>query len=196
MIKAILFDTDGTTIRRGYFSDRLAADSNVSLDTILPFFQKEFQLCKIGRADLKAEMEKYLPKLNWHGSVESLLQYWFDSENHPNTELLDYVKELRSQGIICGFASDSESYRAEYIKKQMGFTEIFDKLFFSCDIGHLKSSQEFWQYVADHLPGLAKDEVLVWDNKQENADAASKFGFNAKVYKDVSSYRGGINEFI
>lgn len=59
-IKAVLFDIDGVILEKNPFSKRLSQKFNVPMEKISPFFQQEFKLCSVGRADLKEEVKKYL----------------------------------------------------------------------------------------------------------------------------------------
>ena len=58
-IKAVIFDTDGMIIRsEKYFSQRFSDEFNIPMEKILPFFKNEFQLCLVGKADIKTELNK------------------------------------------------------------------------------------------------------------------------------------------
>ena len=50
-----------------------------------------------GHADLKVEMGKRLGTWGWTGTVEELMEYWFAGEAEVDTEMAEYIKELRSR---------------------------------------------------------------------------------------------------
>jgi putative hydrolase of the HAD superfamily len=197
MIKAVCFDGDGVMINKPKrFSDHLSEQHNVPMEKIIPFFEKEFPLVLIGKADLKQELSKYLTQWNWTGSVDDLVRYWFESEHYVNTELVSSIGQLRDRGIVCALTSNQEKYRTEYLKQEMGFARVFDKIFVAAEVGYLKPQQEFWQAVLAGIPGVAKQEVLVWDDEQKTIDEARKFGFNAEVYTDIVSYQTTLEGYL
>ncbi len=59
-MKTLIFDADGMIVHGERFSGRLAHDYGISTDTTSHFFRNEFQLCLVGKADLKQELQKHL----------------------------------------------------------------------------------------------------------------------------------------
>ena len=59
MIKTILFDVDGVVIpKKRRFSTNFSREFNVPIEKLSQFFENEFQLCLVGKADLKKEIKK------------------------------------------------------------------------------------------------------------------------------------------
>ena len=109
MIKTIIFDTDGMVAHREmYFSQRFSKEFGVPMEKVLSFFKNEFQLCLIGKADLKNELAKYFGQWGWKKSVEELLLYWFTNESNLDKKMLESVKNLRSKGISCYLDTNNE----------------------------------------------------------------------------------------
>jgi len=126
MIKVVIFDADGMTLKSSLFSTRLAKKYNISHKKILPFFQKEFNDCLIGKANLKKEVKKYFAKWGWRKSVDVLLDYWFIKENEINQQIIRSIKELREKGVKCLLATNQEKHRTDYIINNLGFKKIFN----------------------------------------------------------------------
>ncbi len=182
MKKIIIYDVDGVIIRREkYFSQRFSEDYGVPLGKILSFFKKEFQLCLIGKADLKVELNKYLMVWGWEKSVGELLDYWFSNESKLNRELLVEISRFRRDGTKCYLATNNEKYRVKYILETLGLAELFDGSFASCDIGYLKRDRKFWKKVHEVIDNEPSD-VFVIDDEKENLDAAKSFGFVVEQY--------------
>ena len=182
MIKALLLDGDGVTLNRlAYFSERYAKEKNVDPEKLRPFFREKFNLCQTGKADLKQELQAYIKDWGWKETVEEFLAYWFVSDYKPNQEVLDLVKQAQSKGVKCYLLSDQEKYRAEYLET-VKFTDNFDGVFFSYSIGHQKSDSEFYEFVMKQL-NLKYDEIVAFDDEQENVTVALEAGLNSKLYK-------------
>ncbi len=189
MTKHIIYDTDGMVLQREmYFSERLSRDFGIPLETILPFFKNEFQLCLVGKADLKEELKKYVEAWQWSKSIDELLAFWFSSESTLNPDMLASVKQLRERGIRCYLDTNNEKYRVQYITETLGFNKLFDGVFASSAIGFKKPQPEFWQAIANGLGNPGKGQVIVWDNEEKNITSAKAFGFQAELYTDFAAY--------
>lgn len=190
MIKAVLFDADGVILlpRKKYFSDILAEDYKIPLELILPLFKNEFQDCLAGRADLKEVLQrKYLTKWGWKGSVEDLLTYWWRGEGKVNKPVLGLIKELREKGTRCFLASDQEKYRAEHLLKTLKLEKFLDGAFFSLKMGVGKNSRLFFEKILTGLK-LKPEEVLFWDDEEENVAVAKEVGLDAKLYTSFKAF--------
>jgi putative hydrolase of the HAD superfamily len=199
MIKVILFDCDGLIIRHEkYFTVRLAADKGVVLDDEnqeqKKFFNGIFLDCETGKADLKQEISKNLGLWHWEGKVEDLMDYWFSGEAKIEGELKDFILNLKQKGYKCFISTNNEKYRAEYLWSVAGLKNIFDGFFASCNVGHFKEDQGFWEKVYQNLSGLEKHEILVWDDDMPNVEAASKFGFNSEFYSNFGNFKKVMQE--
>ena len=101
MIKVILFDVDGVLVNGYSFSGRLARDYGITQEATVSFFKGRFGECLVGKADLKEEIEGYLPKWGWQGSVDDFLNEWFATEQSIDETLVDAIQWLRQRGIRC-----------------------------------------------------------------------------------------------
>lgn len=187
IMKVLLFDADGVILKSNeYFSERFARDHSVPVEEIIPFFKNEFRVCQEGKADLKAELEKYLPKWKWDKSVDDFIDYWFTTDAQVNEELFVYIQKLRAQGITCYLASDQEKYRAEYLRNVLGFKQKLDGCFFSCELGFKKSQPEFFEIVVKEL-NVEPHEIVYFDDEQGNMDTAISVGIDARLYSRVQN---------
>lgn len=183
MINTIIFDIDGVVLHREmYFSERFSKEFKIPIEKILPFFKNEFQLCLIGKADLKNELNKYTKQWDWQRSVDELIHFWFENENKIDQEILEIVKSLKDKGIKCYLSTDNEKYRVEYILNNLNLKKYFDGIFSSSEFGFSKSQQEFWSEIYKKLNILDKKEILVLDDDIININSANLFGFNSKLY--------------
>ncbi len=183
--KAILFDADGVTIIGERFSVQYARDFGVSTETLDPFFRTDaFAQCLLGKGDLKEIIVPYLDAWQWKGSVDELLTYWFRAESGVDAALVDWVRELRASGVRCYLATNNEPYRTQYLREQVGLGGVFDGVLSSGEIGVKKIDPRYFEiaYAPLAAAGIAKHEVVLFDDLQENIDCASQFGFAAHFY--------------
>lgn len=195
MIKAILFDADGMVVTGPRFSDVLEEKYSITRDKTEPFFSSEFQMAQIGRANLREVLIPYLERWDWNGTVDELIKVWFESVK-PDPQMLQKIAELRAKGITCCLASNQEKLRAAYLANEMGLEKIFDKIFISAHIGHKKPLVEFFEYIAEHLEGIKKEEILFWDDKDTNIDAARSFGFQAEEFRNFNDFSKKLEPYL
>lgn len=108
-----------------------------------------------------------------------LLEHWHRIEVSAAT--VDLVAELRSAGMRCYLASNQHAYRAAHMRGGLGYDEVFDGQFYSCELGMTKSSPEFFTRVVDALPAPAEG-VLFVDDKVEYVHAAGVAGLRAEQW--------------
>ncbi len=113
------------------------------------------------------------------GSRDDLLEHWRRIE--VNAPVVDLVGELRAAGIRCCLASNQNSFRARYMRDALGYEKIFDSVFFSCDLGVLKTSPRFFTSVLSELD-LPAGEVLFVDDGEHYVETARDVGLPALVW--------------
>lgn len=191
--KVALFDADGVTITppRPY-SYQHAETHRLDVKKFEAFFGGDFQLALRGKADLKELIMKHASLWKPNGDPQYILNAWFEAENFPNHPLLGFIQQLRSQDTKCFLASDQEKYRAEYLKRSM-FSDEFDGMFLSCDIGVTKRDPTFFPSVMARLsakiPKLQPRHIIYFDDNETNVFNAKKAGIDAWVYQDVDQVR-------
>jgi len=189
MIKAVLFDGDKVVVnKKENFSVIFSREYGLPYEELLPFWLNEFKPCLIGKADLKEVVKPYLKKWQWPKSVDDFLDYWFQSENIIDQRMVKYIEELKKKGVKCYLLINQEIYRTKYMENKMGFKQLFDRIFSSAEVGLKKPHAEFYDFVIKQLNGITKEEVLFWDDDQENVDGALAFGIKSFVYQDFDQF--------
>lgn len=198
IIKAVVFDADELIIKRKeYFSAKLSRKHNIPEEKIMPFFKGEFQKCVVGTEDLKEAIQPYLKDWNWNGTSEDFLKYWFESEQEIDERVLELINNLKSKGIKCYLATNQEKYRTEYLRKNLGFENIFDGIYSSCEMGYKKPEKEFFEYINDDLEkkeGISSEEIMFWDNDEANVAATKGIGWERHLYDSFDNFEKIISQ--
>jgi len=191
----ILFDTDGIIIqRKTYFSQRFSDEFDIPMEKVRPFFNQEFQLCLVGKADIKVELKKYIKEWGWEKTIDDFLVYWFECESDIDKRIIESVKILREKGVRCYLHTNNEKYRTEYLFEKLKLKNYFDGIFFSAKLGFKKPQQEFWFAIYNHLGKPNKQEVFLLDDDEKNVLSAKKFGFQSEFYSSFNSYERQIKK--
>ena len=76
----------------------------------------------------------------------------------------------------------------------MNFKVIFDGVFSSANIGYLKNDPKYFRYVLKELKKVQPDEILFWDDSQDNIDNARNVGIQAHFYKNFEDFKNKIHK--
>jgi putative hydrolase of the HAD superfamily len=188
MLKILLLDADGVLINGGSFSTHLEREYGIPRKRTQPFFLVPFKDCILGNTDLKEALAPHLPEWGWDKGVDAMLKFWFEAEHVIDEPLVAYAQQLRNKGVRCYVATNQERHRAAYMLNEMGFAKSFDGLFASAHLGHKKPDLTFYAKVMESLPGIAKEEVVFWDDTEQSVVAAREFGWKAETYTGFEEF--------
>jgi putative hydrolase of the HAD superfamily len=187
--KIILLDMDGVVVHRDQvFSIRFSKKYNIPLEKVLLFFKGDFQRCLTGEKDLKTEIPKFFKKWNYEGTLDELLQFWFEGEREINQELLKVVKDARNKGVSVYLATNNEKYRTEYLCEVVGLKNYFDGIYSSAMLGVKKPDTVFYETLLKKIQCINPRNVYFCDDDEENIDGAQKAGLNIHFYKDNKEF--------
>ncbi|MCK5081051.1 MAG: HAD-IA family hydrolase, partial [Candidatus Moranbacteria bacterium] len=116
-------------------------------------------------------------------------------EHHIDSKIVDRVKQLRESGVKCYLATKQEKYRTEYMKNEMGFSDIFDGIFSSSALRCQKPDPKFFQKILDELEVEGK-EVLFFDDEQVNVNGAKRVEIKSFLYTGFEKFEKDLNKFI
>ena len=188
--QVLLFDADGVVLRSSrLFSEQLESEYGIKNEKLQPFFKGVFKDCALGRADLKEELAKVIADWGWQGTGEELLQYWFSKGTSVDTEIVEYIQSLCQIGVRCFMTTNQEKYRSEYLQNFLGHSKVFERVFYSAQIGATKKQPEYFQFVYKHLDGISKNQILLIDDDEENIEAAKIFGFETHFFTTLDGLK-------
>jgi putative hydrolase of the HAD superfamily len=194
-IQAVCFDADGVIVNpQLQFARHLDQQHGISPEMTRPFFGGVFNDCLVGKASLQDVLPAYLSKWGWKNSLEDFIRTWLQTEHIVDERLMATVQTLRQKGIICCLATSQEHNRAAYMKTEMGFQDLFDKLFFSCEIGWQKPAPGFYAYIEKTL-AIKKEMILFWDDSLKNVTAARARGWQAEQYTGFDAFKNTMEKF-
>jgi putative hydrolase of the HAD superfamily len=95
--------------------------------------------------------------------------------------LLAAVQRLRGQGITCCVASNQQRHRALYMASELGYARVFDRQFYSCDLGLAKPDPAYFSAIINRLD-VSGSAVLFVDDNPENVRGALVAGIRAEHF--------------
>jgi putative hydrolase of the HAD superfamily len=124
-------------------------------------------------------------KWRWKGSVEKLIEYWFESGAKPHYKLMDYLAGLRAAGIKLYLSTQNEKYQtANFIKKLKPLMK-YDGVITTCEVGYKKSNPKFFGE-ALKITGVKAENAIVIDNNQKAIAAAELCGIKTVFFENES----------
>jgi putative hydrolase of the HAD superfamily len=97
------------------------------------------------------------------------------------------IGKLRSNGILCCLASNQQSYRAQYMSTELGYSEHFDKEFYSCDLGFIKPDSKFFNSIISVIGG-PPSTILFIDDQESNVLAARAVGIKSEIFTSSADH--------
>lgn len=186
--KVLLLDFDGVISPGKYFSEIYSEKFGVDLEVMNPFFEMNKSTVNIGKGNLKELLKGVLEEWKWQGTNEELLDFWLNSDSDIDDRFEIISSEIKDMGFKIYLATDQEKYRSEFIWNERGLKKWMDGRFISCDIGFMKGSKEFFEFVVGELD-VRPEEILYFDDSQLKVDSAKKVEIDARIYSDFEGFK-------
>jgi putative hydrolase of the HAD superfamily len=177
-VSGVLWDADGVLqqVPASWFDllgDVLGVEESLALlDLLLP------QMESAARGDLAMteRLPAALAERNLAEHAERVSEVWGTIDPLESTR--SFVRELRRAGFGCHLATNQDDLRASYMRSRMGYDDLLDRSFYSCELGAAKPDEEFFRRVAADL-GVELGELVFVDDTLENVHAAQACGLAA-----------------
>lgn len=203
----IFFDVDGVLIdgwhskpeRRKPWDLRLKEDLGVDRDAFrAAFFGTPFEghasamhACVSGQRGLAELLGPVLVRLGYRGAVDAFIRYWFEKDSNVNVEVLSVVKRLaRNPALSLYIATGQEHLRAAYLWNELGFRDSFKDIFYSANLGCLKSTPAFFEKINSALAIAPGEMPLFFDDQEEVVRCARVAGWDAHVFDAIGDLTG------
>ena len=185
-IEFILFDADGVvqyqrTQWRLAFENVLGVGRTNEVDAFITDMFTTEEPTLIGHGDFVKGLLALLKRWKCHGSLNDALRAWTMIETYP--DVIDAIQELRGSGVLCCLASNQQSHRAKHMSDTLKYCELFDREFYSCELGVAKPDNEYFLRVLERLKVSSPRRVVFLDDHEANVAAAGKAGLHAATYE-------------
>ena len=185
MTKAILFDFWGTLVENGVWSP-IKQVRNI-LEIKLPFpeyvvrMEKAMMTSKFN--NLKEAFENVCKEFNLeinNDKIDSLVGMWNKSWMlaQPYQEIKEIITELRKKHQVI-LVSNTDCFSIKQVMEKFDLNELFDKVYLSCEIGMIKTDQNFFKHVLTDLNLTTDDATMVGDSIQSDIMAAKRMDMKA-----------------
>jgi HAD superfamily hydrolase (TIGR01509 family) len=105
---------------------------------------------------------------------------------NPIESTASLIPKLLQNGIQVGCLSNTNSVHWKYLQTSYGFMSLFQVQFASQELGAAKPDSEIYETVEQRLQ-VTGNELLFFDDRLENIEAARARGWRAYQYSDYDS---------
>jgi putative hydrolase of the HAD superfamily len=187
-IRVVLFDADGVIQHVEHASGNVL---RAQVERILGFvpddldrFTREIfeaeRTAMVGHADFVEILHPVLAQWGAHGVADTLAAEWWCPID-TDQSILSLIGTLRQQGMVCALATNQQRYRARYMDETLSYRSVFDRSFYSYQLGLRKPDIEYFKAIIAALE-CAPDEMLFFDDAEENVAAARSVGLQAEQF--------------
>lgn len=189
-ISTILFDADGvvqypTPNRRAMWTELLRGRDDAVDSFVRALFAME-RSCYQGQGDFLAALPDLLGQWNCAGTVDDLLRAWTAID--VDTEVVQLIAAVRASGVVCCLATNQEPFRRRYMSEALDYGAVFDRQFYSCELGLAKPDPKYFAAILERL-GRSPREVLFIDDIEANTKAAASVGIYTETFTPPSGTR-------
>jgi len=182
-VKAIIFDLGGVILNINY-QKTITQFKNLGVITEDSYFSKSFQTDVFNQIETgKISDEEFLLELqkkNTTVSIQKLKNAWNAMLLNLPHQRIDLLKKIKEKFSIYLLSNTNAIHIAEF-KRQLGpelyheFYNLFDKIYYSHEIGFRKPDPKAFQIILEENK-LATDEVFFIDDSIQHINAAKKIG--------------------
>ena len=183
-VEAVLFDADGVLQHQEATLHSLLTDVlSLPTEEVEERYQEVWEAespILTGQGDFVETMSGLLERWGRPGHVETFVQA--SKDIRTDEAVAGIVRVLRGDGVVCCLASNQMGYRARYMSEDLGYGRLFDREYYSCDIGHTKPEAAYFLAILADLE-LPPERVLFIDDSEANVATAIGLGINAAVFQ-------------
>jgi putative hydrolase of the HAD superfamily len=179
--KAVLWDADGV-LQHGvpsgvHFFDELIGDR---VDEFTAALWDDLEVALQGRIDMAVHVNEVVDAFGLEDQRAEIVAVWGMITPLPESRAL--VTAVRSAGTPCYLATNQDNLRASYMRRDIGYDDLLDGSYYSCEVGAAKPDAAYFLHIADDLAVAPRELVLV-DDAPVNVDAAAEIGVAAVLWQ-------------
>ncbi|MFC1754419.1 HAD family hydrolase [Thermoproteota archaeon] len=190
MIKAILFDWGGVLTIGMHDLEIvkiLESENKVKMFSHEPDFGSFLDLMDLSEVTFGEFVEKVNNEFGLSLSDEQMRDV-VARALIPNKDVIDLVRMLSEKYHVVILTNNSHT-TIEILREQHKETiDLFEKLYYSADLGICKPDKEIFEFVAKDL-GVSLSECVFIDDKEKYAIGAEKAGMKGIVFKNAAQLK-------
>ena len=195
MIKAIVFDWGGVLIDYPISASILYCAELLNVDKEL--FERTFRqyVTMFQKGELTEDMlwEGISKKLKIQKpTTSSLCREAFHNVYTPKREMFQLAANLKKNGYMIGFLSNTELPMMKYFKERQ--YDMFDVAVFSCVEGTVKPERKIYEILIQRLDIRASEIVLI-DDIKEYIKAAQDIGMKGILFENPQQVKRELTAF-
>ncbi|RLV48517.1 HAD family hydrolase [Nocardioides mangrovicus] len=172
-IAAVLWDADGVLQQGPTSTDPFVEVLGERAEEFGALVWGRLDDALAGRLHMADHVTAALEQLGLADRREQVLALWDLLTPLPAPRAV--VAAVRETGFGCYLATNQDDLRAAAMRRLLGYDELLDASFYSCDLGVAKPSPDYFLAVADALV-LAPEQLLFVDDNLENVEGARDTG--------------------
>ncbi len=182
-VRAVLWDADGVLqqVPASWFEllgEAVGTEQALALlDLLLPQMESAIS----GEQGMTTLLPTFLEERGLSEHLDKISDVWGTID--PLEGAREVVTSLRAAGVACHLATNQDDLRTSYMRSRMGYDDLLDRCFYSCEVGVAKPDERFFRHVAGVL-GLELAELAFVDDTMENVEAARALGVRAILWHD------------
>ncbi|MEJ5259667.1 MAG: HAD family phosphatase [Anaerohalosphaeraceae bacterium] len=182
-IEAVIFDLGGVLI--GIDLEQLQKEPETKeWADIVPEMRRQPETVLLNRGKMPPEefYQVMRRRFSLSGSFEEFRRAWCGIFT-PRPPMETLVRRL-AERVPLGLLSDTEPMHWEYLRRQYGFLELFQKPVLSFQAGAVKPEAKMYQLAAESV-GVPAERCLYIDDLPENVEGARQAGMTAAVFESA-----------
>jgi len=183
-VRALLLDADGVVQcpSAGWIKQMDLVSGTPNFFQVLSAAER---LTIAGKADLAELVDEIIRERGLDVTFEQLLEIWCRIEVDPITVKL--VRQAREAGLVTALATNQQRYRGSYMQKTFGYEELFDRTFYSYELGLAKPDPAYFGAVVEAL-GVRPEEAVFVDDMRANVVGAREAGLRAVLFPATDTH--------
>jgi epoxide hydrolase-like predicted phosphatase len=190
-IKAIIWDMGGVLLRTEDYvpRQRLAEGLGKSRGDLeeLVFWGESGSRAQLGKITIDQHWDNLRVELNLTHEGLDLFKEEFWRGDLVDEELIDYIRSLRKH-YTTGLLSNAFSNLRQVIDEIWMFTDAFDEMIISAEVGLVKPDERIYRLALERL-GVAPEQAVFIDDFNNNVQAANLLNMPAIHFKNSKQVR-------
>lgn len=188
MIKLVLFDAVGVLFPLNkVVGDDLSAAFHLSEQQLRHMWDELYPDYTVGKLTTAQFLDQFtaMYDLPREKVTESVFLESFLRALAPMPGMQALLQKLHKADVRMAMLSDTTPMFA-HVRRNWIFSEFFDHIFLSFEIGHKKPAKQAFLAVIDHYH-IKPEEIFFIDDNEQNVAAAKRFGLQAVQFTDAAT---------